>query len=132
MKEETWGIHPVHIPRTYWWCGHYICNVLFTSNCFLFAATCKSRRRWYCSGCSSWYIKARSSVRCLLIGWGCLSYTAGNTLNNVALPVEWTIMKMMTLAAHEAQKYIINAINVALLHILNIANWWPNSLLKII
>lgn len=77
---------------------HHTYNVIFTSGCFLFAATCKSRRRWYCSGCSSWDIKASSSARCPLIGWGCFSYTAGNTLNNMVLPVEETIKGMMTIS----------------------------------
>lgn len=109
MREETCSTHLVLIPRNMPGCvDHSICDILFTSGCFLFAATCKSRRRWYCSGCSSWDIKASSSVRCLLIGWGCFSYTAGNTLNNMALPVEGKIPGMVSISSQAVQTHLLS------------------------
>lgn len=93
-------VNPAQIIQlSLWLCGpshsaeHTQClssrrNALPTSTSLFFAAACKSRSRWYCSVCSNWDIKARSSARCLWIGWGCFSYTAGNTLNSMAFPIE--------------------------------------------
>lgn len=101
------------IQKSLWLCGpshsaeHTQCissrrNALSTSTSLFFAAACKSRSRWYCSVCSNWDIKARSSARCLLMGWGCISYTAGNTLNSMAFPTEGTRKATATLSTSES------------------------------